>query len=207
MKNPTNVLLSTLIISTLCLGFSSCKTQDVEPTPGGLVINEVLYDPSNVGLAGDANGDGIYNQNQDECLEFVNSGGTALDISGFTISDYVIVDSSSTVRFTFPAGTILNGGKAFVVFGGGTPTGNFGGAQVFVSDNASGLSLGNTGERIVIKDAAGTVFYIFDSDALSDNPNESYARNPDITGIFVQHSTIVAGKTFSLGTTVNGSPF
>ena len=38
-----------------------------------LIINEVLYDPSNSGLLGDANGDGTYSQTQDEFIEFFNN--------------------------------------------------------------------------------------------------------------------------------------
>ena len=49
-----------------------------------IIINEVLYDPSNQGLDGDANGDGEYVHNEDEFIEFYNMGGQ-IDISGYTI--------------------------------------------------------------------------------------------------------------------------
>ena len=44
-----------------------------------LIINEVLYDPPS-GIAGDANGDGTREAQEDEFIEFVNLGGT-LDLS------------------------------------------------------------------------------------------------------------------------------
>jgi hypothetical protein len=39
-----------------------------------LIINEVLYDPSNSSLDGDANGDGVYDQDGDAFIEFFNDG-------------------------------------------------------------------------------------------------------------------------------------
>lgn len=177
------------------------------PTGFGLIINEVLYDPSNVGLEGDANGDGIYSQTEDEYIEIFNNTSLPQDIGGFTVSDFVAASSFSTVRFTFPVGTIIPAKKAVVVFGGGTLTGTFGGATVLKCTTTSGLSLGNSGEKILFSDPSGKLLQEFDSDAQSDNPNESYTRNPDVIGNFIQHSSAVSGKLFSPGTKTDGSPF
>ena len=46
-----------------------------------LLLNEVLYDPSNSGLEGDANGDGEYVHNEDEFVELVNVSNSNLDIN------------------------------------------------------------------------------------------------------------------------------
>ncbi len=174
----------------------------LQPAKAQLIINEVLYDPSNSGLAGDANGDSIYSQTEDEFIEFLNQSTQALDVSGYQILD----DSAlNTVVFTFPNGTIIPPNGALVVFGGGKPRGLFGNALV-LADTGDGLSLNNSGEIIIVKNAAGQNILRFDSDALSNNPNESYTRNPDITGLFVQHAS-VNGKLFSPGTKVNGAPF
>ncbi|MCF8253548.1 MAG: lamin tail domain-containing protein [Bacteroidia bacterium] len=167
-----------------------------------LIINEVLYDPSNTLLEGDANGDGLYNQTEDEFIEFVNTGSTALDVSGYQIWDDTAVGSQV---YLIPSGIIIPPGGALVVFGGGKPVGLFGGSIV-LADTGAGLSLNNTGEVIAIKDNLGKTILVFDSDALSNNPNESYTRSPDITGTFVQHATINTLK-YSPGTKVNGSPF
>lgn len=173
---------------------------------GQLIINEVLYDPSNSGLDGDANGDGVYGQEEDSFIEFVNTGSAAYDASGIQIWD----DTSNAVeRFIIPPGTIIPAGGAMVVFGGQTPTGTFGGAIVIVADTAAdgkGLSLNNSGEIIVIKDANGMDLLYFNSDSLSNNPNESYTRFPDLTGEFLQHGDTTA-VLFSPGTQTDGTPF
>jgi hypothetical protein len=70
----------------------------------------------------------------------------------------------------------------------------------------AGLSLNNSGEVIAIKDASGNVILTFDSDALSNNPDESYTRNPDISGSFEQHATNTS-LLFSPGTKIDGSAF
>jgi len=176
--------------------------------PGfGLLINEVLYDPSNAGLAGDANGDGVYNQNEDEFIELFNNTNSPMPLEGMTVSDFVIASNTTTVRYTFGAGIVLPPKKAIIVFGGGTPTGSFGGTQVLVCSTAEGFSMNNTGERILVRSRQGNLLASFDSDALSDNPNESYTRNPDITGSFVQHSDARAGVLFSPGTRLTGAGF
>ena len=168
-----------------------------------LIINEVLYDPSNSGLLGDANGDGTYSQTQDEFIEFFNNSYDNLDVSGYQIWDDT---TNGSLVYTMPTGTVIPPQGALVVFGGGTPNGSFGGALVLADTGTSGLSLNNSGEIIVVKDAAGTVVLSFDSDALSDNPNESYTRNPDITGNFEQHNDNTS-LLFSPGTKIDGSSF
>jgi hypothetical protein len=174
------------------------------PKGFGLIINEVLYDPSNSGLLGDANGDGLYDQGQDEFIEFYNNTNVPQNLSGYTILDFDTILGTSTLRYTFPAGTNLAPKKALVVFGGGTPTGSFGGATVLVS---GGLSLDNSGEKIQIRDNQGNEVLSFNSNELSGNPNESYTRKPDLTGIFVQHASVPPGKLFSPGTKTDGSAF
>lgn len=166
----------------------------------GFLINEVLYDPP-AGDAGDANGDGTRSALDDEFIEFYNSG-PELDISGYTISD------DDEVRHTFPAGTTLAPNGILVVFGGGTPTGTFGGALVQTASEGQ-LNMSNAGDLVTLADAAGNVVLTFDVEPLSNNPDESYTRNPDLTGDFVQHSGIEAanGALQSPGTKLDGSPF
>jgi len=172
-------------------------------TQGQLIINEVLYDPSNNALDGDANGDGVYDQNDDSFIEIYNADST----SGFDISGYEIWDdtaSGGTVQYTFPSGTIIPAKEVVVVFGGDTNSGSFGSAIVLNATNGFGFN--NSGEVIGIKDTNGNWALTFDSDALSNNPNESYTRNPDITGLFEQHGDNTS-VLFSPGTKIDGSPF
>lgn len=211
MKGKFSFLTLLVLFTTL---FYSCETDDVEPEepvilpPGAasFIINEVLYDPSNSGLEGDANGDGVYSQDDDSFVELYNDSPNDFDLSGFTIWDKDIQGADSSVQFTFPDSTILPASKAIVVFGGGTPTGAFGGATVLTA--GTGLNFNNSGEEILIKDSTGVLYLSFDSDALSNNPNESYTRDPDITGGFVQHNAgTSSGVLFSPGTKLDGSPF
>lgn len=166
----------------------------------GFLINEVLYDPQS-GTLGDANGDGTRDANEDEFIEFFNSG-EAIDLTGYTISD------SSQIRHTFPSGSIIPVNGVLVLFGGGTPTGTFGGAIV---QTASGglLNMSNSGDLMTLMDVSGNVVLTFDIEPLSNNPNESYTRNPDLTGEFVQHAGIESANSrlFSPGTKIDGTSF
>jgi hypothetical protein len=171
----------------------------------GFLINEVLYDPAS-GNAGDANGDGTRDANEDEFIEFFNSG-PELDMSGYKIFDATAL-ASNTPRHVFPAGTIVPVNGIIVVFGGGSPTGAFGGAIV---QTASGglMNMSNSEDFMTIEDATGNVVVTFDVTALSNGPDESYTRNPDLTGEFQQHAGIDAanGALFSPGTKIDGSSF
>ena len=115
-----------------------------------LIINEVLYDPSNTALDGDANGDGIYSQTEDEFIEFLNNGDSNLNVSGYQIWDDTITGS---MVYRIPNGTIIPPKGALVIFGGGKPVGTFGGAIVLADTGVAGLSLANSLEKIAIKDS------------------------------------------------------
>jgi hypothetical protein len=173
---------------------------------GQLIINEVLYDPSNTALEGDANGDGVYDQTQDEFIEFINTGTADLNVSKFQIFDKVIATGLKTRRHVMGNFNVPSNG-AIVIFGGGTAVGSFGGAITVIDSGTAGLSLGNSGEIIILEDSLGNVLDSINTDALSNNPDESYTRNPDITGDFVQHASVTPGKLFSPGTRIDGSPF
>ena len=183
---------------TLCCILFACLSMS-----GQLIINEVLYDPSNDMLEGDANGDGTYDQEEDSFIEFYNTSTTNFDASGYQIWDDT---TNGQLRYVIPQGTWVPPGGALVVFGGGTLTGSFGNAVVLKTDSAAGMNLNNSGEVIVIKDPNGQTVLTFDSDALSNNPNESYTRNPDITGLFEQHADNTP-ILFSPGTKIDGTPF
>jgi len=179
---------------------------DDDQSGPSIVINEVLYDPSNSGLLGDANGDGVYVQDEDEFVEFINTGSQPLDVSGWKVYDASAL-SSGTPRHVFPAGSVIPSGKALVLFGGGTPTGSFGGAVVQTTTTGA-INLNNAGDVLTVTDAQDSVMLTFDVTPYSDNPNESYTRSPDITGEFVQHSTVGSGSLlFSPGTRLDGSSF
>ena len=172
-----------------------------------LIINEVLYDPPS-GIEGDANGDGTREAQEDEFIEFVNLGGT-LDLSGYTVHD------NAQERHVFPQGTIIPSGGVLVLFGGGNPTGTFGNAIVQTA-SAGILNMNNAGDFVTVYNSNGEVVLTFDIEPLSNNPDESYTRYPDLNlepgddGIlFYQHAGIgeALGAFFSPGTKIDGTNF
>ena len=172
-----------------------------------LIINEVLYDPPS-GIEGDANGDGTREALEDEFIEFVNLGGT-LDLSGYTVHD------NAQERHVFPQGTIIPSGGVLVLFGGGNPTGAFGNAIVQTA-SAGILNMNNAGDFVTVYNTNGEVVLTFDIEPLSNNPDESYTRYPDLNldpgadGIlFYQHAGIgeALGAFFSPGTKIDGTNF
>ncbi|MEM9540353.1 MAG: lamin tail domain-containing protein [Cyanobacteria bacterium P01_E01_bin.42] len=160
-------------------------------------INEFLADPA-ADLPGDANGDGTRNATQDEFIELINETSNSQDISGWAIAD------GSGDRHIFPNGTIVPAGGAIVVFGGGSPTGNFSGAIVQKASTGS-LGLTNGGDTITLKDGSGSAIDTHTYGSEGSN-NQSLTRNPDITGLFVEH-TAVASSLFSPGVKFDGTPF
>lgn len=168
--------------------------------PVYIVLNEIHADPA-ADLPGDANGDGTRDSTDDEFIELVNTGNSTLDLSGWTLSD------AASVRHTFPQGTNLPTDRAIVIFGGGSPNGDFGGALVQTAA-ANLLSLNNSGDTITLKNAGGVTIleHSYGSEA---GDNQSISRDPDLTGSFVKHSEIsaAAGSLFSPGTKVDGSTF
>jgi hypothetical protein len=169
------------------------------PSPK-LIINEVLYDPPS-DIIGDANGDGTREAQEDEFIEFYNYG-SDLDISGWSVHD------NAQERHIFPEGTVIPEASALVLFGGGTPTGIFGGSIVQVASEGI-LNMNNAGDFVTVYDINNISVLTFDIEPLSNNPDESYNRNPDITGEFEQHAGIpeANGALFSPGTRVDGSNF
>ncbi len=184
-----------------------------------LVINEINADvaPDNVStlaIEGDANRDGVRDSGADEFVELLNNSNSSVDLSGVVIAD------STSNRFTFPANTILASGRAVVVFGGGSPPANdpaFGGALIFT---ASSLSLNDTGDTVNVKLSVGGSDVVIASQAYGGSsgvvaPNDqSLTRSPDAAignsgGSFVAHTaaTNAAGRIFSPGTRVDGTPF
>jgi len=171
--------------------------QDTTPD-SPLVINEVLFDPA-ADAPGDANGDGVRDALDDEFIEIINTSSDPIDISGYSISD------ASELRHTFPASTILQGNGILVVFGGGTPTGDFGGATVQTASEGQ-LNLSNSGDIVTIRNSSDDVILVFDSASLSVSvsDDQSVTRSPEITGDFVLHTTANASLLFSPGTQADG---
>jgi cysteine-rich repeat protein len=171
----------------------SVCTMDGGAVTTDLKINEFLANP---GSNSDTNCDGTKSTSQDEFVELVNVGTAPIALAGLTISDDI------QVRHTFPANTpALQPGKAFVVWGGGSPAcpgvTNF---QI-ASSNVLGF---NNADSIIVKRSGTIVASVTYSGAAS---GISSNRSPDVTGTsFVAHDTISTSK-FSPGKHADGSAF
>jgi hypothetical protein len=107
-------------------GFARVLVENVTPLPN-VKITEVLnvvpgLQPEDV--FGDANGDGVYHNTNDQFIEIVNFDSQPVDLTDWRIGDDL------ADRHLIPEGTILAPNQVLVVFGGGTPSGTFGGATV-----------------------------------------------------------------------------
>ncbi len=186
---------------------------------GALVINELLADPAPDG-PGDANGDGTRESSEDEFIEIANTTGANINISGFVIEDAASAGNSDPafIRHLFPAGSVVPANGAIVVFGGGVPTGAFGGVTVQTAQNPTTtfspqLGLNNSNETItlatsVITGGTATGTTVDEFAYGTSVMDESYARNPDLTGAFVAQSSIQTGVLFTPGLkNVDGSTF
>ena len=166
-----------------------------------VVVNEIHADPDST--LGDANGDGTPHFSDDEFVEFVNVGGSNLDISGWTLND------GFGLRHTFPVNTVISDTCSVVVFGGGTPTGDFGYSWVQTASSGA-LGLNNGGDTVTLFDVSSTTVVSYSYGSEGGN-NQSLTRDPDITGPdpLVLHSTATGsgGALFSPGTRIDGSFF
>jgi hypothetical protein len=178
------------------------RTPTTTPTPfTGLVVNEIHADPA--AFYGDANHDGVVSSIEDEFVEFVNSTGAPLDISGWQVQDGI------GLRHLFPPITQLPSGCAVLVFGGGLPQGDFGHSVVQVASTGS-LSLNDMGDIVVLLDSRGVAWASYQY-GLEAYDNQSITRDPDIFGPdpLIKHSLAngSGGAIFSPGTRVTGLAF
>lgn len=176
----------------------------VKPIFGDIVINELLIAPP-AELSGDSNGDGIRSSSEDEFIEIVNISNKDLDISNI-----IITDLNKTI-FTFPPNTVLRSHKTVVIFGGGTPNGIFGDANIYVSEN--GLSLNNSGDVISIKDENNNIIYdfIYDDSFLQSLGSAVLFPELNMTKTYSNHKTVCTqldcNQLFSPGTKADGTIF
>jgi len=168
------------------------KTDGTAPTDDAttddihaIVINEFLADP--IG-AGDANGDGTTDAEDDEFIELYNNSNSAINITGYKIKDAL------ATNHIFPINSYIEPYDVIIIFGGGTPTG-FDNLDVQTASTGT-LSLNNGGDDITITDDDDNVLvsYTYGSEG---GTNQSITRDPDVTGSFVGHTTTTGAGAFS----------
>lgn len=172
----------------LLAGMLLCLTARAEAF---VFISEILADPP-VGLSGDANNDGVTSSTGDEFVELFNNGGSAVDLSGWSLHD------SINPRHVFPVNSILSADEILVIFGGGAP--QLPGINWQVA-SSGGLSLNNSGDTVSLFDTDGQLVdqIVYGSEAGRD---QSLARSPEGDGDQItQHLLLpdAAGRRFSPG--------
>jgi chitodextrinase len=167
---------------------TASATTPAATTPAKVILNEILANEPGSTVAG-------------EFVELVNVGGTAIDISGWTVAD------STGTRHIFASGSSLGAGKGIAVFGAasGIPTGT----PNAIGASTGQLNLSNSGEAVTVKNAAGTVVDTYTySSTLASTDGVSMNRSPDTsaTGSFVLH-TAVSTTASSAGRRANGTAY
>lgn len=105
-----------------------------------LVLHEIKIDPSV---------DTTDNVRHEQFIEIVNAGNTPICLGGWTLEGI-----KWHTGHLFPLGRALAPGKALTVFGGGIPTGEFGGTIVQRSTSAR-MNLDYDGDILTMRDANG----------------------------------------------------
>jgi hypothetical protein len=210
-QTPTRTLTPTRTTTptkTLTLTSTPTPTKSPTPTPtpsptliSGFVINEIHADPDQV--LGDANFDGIVDSEGDEFVEIVNNSSSTINLNGWTFRD------AAEVRHTFPEGSLVDAGCAILIFGGGTPEGDFGFSLVQVASSGY-LSFNDFGDILTLSDSDGNAIasLTYGSEA---SHSQSITRDPDITGSepLILHSAALGsnGALYSPGVSIYGLPF
>ena len=174
--------------ATLADTSDAAFTITASTTPGNVVLHEILANEAGSNTAG-------------EFIELLNTGGSAVDLSGWTLSD------GSRTRHTFASGTSLAAGKALAVFGNASAIPS--GLTNAVGASTGDLNLGNSGDTVRLKRADGTQVDAFTySSSLSKSDGVSMNRSPDgsATGSFVLHNTLSSLKS-SAGKRASGADF
>lgn len=131
------VLLSLLILALLPALGLSLLIRASSPT---LLISEVLYDPPGT-------------EPDEEWIELYNSASSPIELTDWTIGDNMSTEVIS------PTVTIPVGGCLVIAASEDFSTNypDFTGDIVFVADGRIGNGLGNSGDRLILKDSEGTV--------------------------------------------------
>ncbi len=168
------------------------------PAHAFVIINEIFADPP-VGLAGDANNDGVRSATQDEFVELLNDGSTVVDISGWRISD------ATSTRHVFSSNTMLLPYEYIVVFSGGNP--NLYDIK-WQKASTGALNLNNTNETVTLFNSSLQTIDQVSYTTLANN-DQSIVRVPEMAGgNFVYHTAATSNNAdlFSPGTSIHGEP-
>jgi cardiolipin synthase A/B len=141
-----------LLLLLALVGSSAAWAAAPRTEPAGIVINEVEYDPIQDGV------DSAW-----EWIELYNTGETPVDLDGWRLSDNTASDTLS--KHILPPGGVL------VVAAGPAFHDNYPGydGEIVLLGSSIGGGLSNTGDRLVLRDAGGTLV-----DAISYGSDSTY---------------------------------
>lgn len=161
MKKALFIFLSIFISITI-----------VSSTPGSaeVLLNEFMADP-----ARDWDGDGEYNYRNDEWVEIINTGDSAVDLSG-----YLLRDGNEETLWRYQFTGMLQSGEVRVIFGSDS--------RIWEEANGFpiyGLSLNNSGDKVSLFRVSGGDTLLIDSVDYGDSAAEddrSVGREPEEAG-------------------------
>ncbi len=103
-------------------------------------------------------------------IELYNAGSTAVDLSGYGLSD----DVAAPLQWTFPAGTSIAAGERMIVFASKQAS--------TASELHTGFALSKNGETLVLADPQGSILQEIQVPTLAED--SSYGRTPDGSSTF-----------------------
>jgi hypothetical protein len=167
------------------------------PPAQDVLINEFLANEPSGSLP-----DGGFGALTDyEFVELVNSGSQAADLSGWTLWD----STTAAPRHVFTSGTVLQPGKAWVIYGG--PSAFPPGTPNTEAASSGRLGLNNSGtDSVLLRDPAGTLVSGQSYSSTVDNVSYNRSADGDSSAGFVLH-TDLSSLPSSAGHHVDGSPF
>jgi hypothetical protein len=178
--------------------FDSAPPPPPPPPPYRVFINEFLANEPSGTLP-----DGGFGALVDyEFVELVNTGPQPADLSGWTLWDG---NTDAGPRHVFSSGTVLQPGKAWVIYGG--PTAFPPGTPNTEAASSGRLGLNNTGtDQVTLRDSTSNVANEYVYSFTVDNVSFNRATDADPDAGFVLHTDISATGS-SPGRRANGSPF
>jgi Zn-dependent metalloprotease len=166
-------------------------------------INELLIDSNSATYNFDTDGNGTADT-PDDFIEIYNSGATTVDISGWKLW------SNATLRYTFPASTVLGAGGFAVVIGsvqsGGTLPGVNAGSYAFSAALGTLGILSNTSGNVVLLDTTNNQYIQCTYNGVASDTPTSYSGFP--AGATIVGSVVAFGNDqdgMSLGRYPDGS--
>ncbi len=141
--------------------YNAENIQSIQIVTGDLVINEFMA--SNDTTVADPDGE------YEDWIELFNNGSSAIDMSGYYLSD----DASDLSLFEFPEGTSIAAGLYLIVWAD---------KDTLQTGFHANFKLSASGESIYLADASGTI--IDQISYTTQNTDLTYARYPNGTGDF-----------------------